>query len=138
MISMVSKWTAEAEATRPTPAVAEWYGMASQRYGAKVNKNDPALVFAAAQEGRVDALKWLKEKGVDVNAKGHADVTPMQRAAWGGHVEAMQWLKEQGADVNAGDIGGETPMHCATWGGHVDAMKWLKEQGTGFLIDGLV
>ncbi|MCL2639462.1 MAG: ankyrin repeat domain-containing protein [Phycisphaerales bacterium] len=92
-------------------------------------KDGYALIHRAAQEGRVDMLGWLKDRGADVNAKTNSGWTPMHSAARGGRVEVMKWLKEQGADVSAKNDDGKTPMFPAANGGHVEAMRWLKEQG---------
>ena len=84
----------------------------------------------AAEEGHVDAMRWLQAQGADVNARNDNGSTPMHDAAWKGHVDAMRWLQAQGADVNARDKKyGDTPMHDAAWKGQVDAMRWLQAQG---------
>jgi len=102
----------------PPPAVAEW--MRGRQL--QVDEKD-AIGFFASHDGRVDALEWLKEQGVDAGA------TLMLSAAWSGRIEVMEWLKEQGAGVNVKDIHGETAMHRAAKNGRVDAMAWLKERG---------
>ena len=87
----------------------------------------------AAEEGHVDAMRWLQAQGADVNARNDYGNTPMHDAAFKGHVDAMRWLQAQGADVNTRNNDGSTPMHSAAWGGRggrqVDAMRWLQAQG---------
>jgi cellulase/cellobiase CelA1 len=86
-------------------------------------------MLLAARGGHIEAMKWLKEQGAEVNVKNPQGETAMHAAAAGGHVEAMKWLKEQGEDINVKDYCERTPMHCAAEGGHAAAIRWLKEQG---------
>ena len=88
--------------------------------------DDKAMILFAAMEGRVDIMKWLKEEGADVNAKGGDGSTPMHVAAGGGHVDAMKWLKEQGANINAKNNNGETPLSIAQTD---EAKEWLRANG---------
>ncbi|AFM28062.1 ankyrin repeat-containing protein [Desulfomonile tiedjei DSM 6799] len=55
----------------------------------------------AAMNGRVEQVKKLLDKGVDVNSRSNSGETPLMAAAWGGHVAVAKLLLEKGADVNA-------------------------------------
>jgi ankyrin repeat protein len=119
-------------------------------------RDSVSAMDTAAMSGQLEAMKWLRGQGVDVNvnmlptvaAYGHVEIavwmivqvedvnvkdnwgrTPMFAAANLGLVEAMAWLKERGADVNATESHGMTPMFWAAGGGHIEAMAWLKQHG---------
>lgn len=113
--------------------------IASITYSGKVAEfgvdNGWTPMHFAAFGGSVEAMEWLKDKGlrIDVNSP-MCSWSPIHCAAYGGQVNAMQWLKGQGVDVNATNNSwqqeaGKTPMHSAAKGGQVDAMEWLKKQG---------
>ena len=95
-----------------------------------LDRHGTEAMHEAAEEGHVDAMRWLQAQGADVNARtDDYGFTPMHDAAFNGHVDAMRWLQAQGADVNTRDDDGATPMHVAALNGHVDAMRWLQAQG---------
>ena len=96
---------------------------------AKINEENETLTHLAAQEGCVDVLDWLKQRGANVNARDRNGWVPMHSAALENRIAVMKWLKEQGVDVNVRNQNGWTPMHVAALEGHVAAMKWLREQG---------
>ena len=57
-------------------------------------------MYAAAQNGDVEALHVLKELGADVNTPNKNGATPVYIAAYLGKVDAIQALAQFGADVN--------------------------------------
>jgi len=111
------------------------------KINAKINDDGETLIHLAAKEGRVDVLTWLKDRGVDINAKTKVyqppqvsriypdGYTPMHLAAQSGRLEAMKWLKEQeggGVDLNAKDDYGRTPLSLADTD---EAKAWLRANG---------
>ena len=67
----------------------------------------------AADEGNLDQVKELVEKGYDVNAFDEdLSCTPLHYAVKGGHIEVVKFLLSAGADVNAHEEEkiGETPL----------------------------
>jgi len=78
----------------------------------------PAIsIYNAAGFGDIEAIKQHLAAGTDVNAKGVAGWTALQRAAWYYHIEIVELLIAAGADVNAkievGDYKGQTPLDLA-------------------------
>ena len=57
----------------------------------------------AIELGRIEVLKYLVKKGVDINAKGYKKQTPLQRAVSKGKLEVLKYLVEKGADIDAKD-----------------------------------
>ncbi|KAI8514405.1 hypothetical protein Bbelb_087290 [Branchiostoma belcheri] len=58
-------------------------------------------LWAAAEEGDTDRVKQLLAEGVNPNAAGYLQDSPLHRAAWNGHHETVSILLTAGADVDA-------------------------------------
>lgn len=76
----------------------------------KLKKNGFTLLHCAAMLGKIEIVKNLVSKGVDVNAKDYKGGTPLLAAA---DVETAKILISSGADVNAKTDNGVTPLHVA-------------------------
>lgn len=93
--------------------------------GVDVNEPDckyhtcqPAIV-AAGMGGRDDAVRFLLDKGADVNAHEPRGQTALMEAAYLGHRETVRLLLSQGADVNvASDYGTPLTWAQAGWNEH--------------------
>ena len=83
----------------------------------------------AAKEGNIKAIKQHIAAGTDVNAKGHAESTPLHWAANGGHKEIAELLIAKGADVNAKSENGVTPLHMTFVYGHKEVAELLIAKG---------
>jgi uncharacterized protein len=85
----------------------------------------------AAFFGKVDAARFLLNKGAEVNArsKNAMENTPLHAAAAGRHAEIIKLLIEHGASVNARQHGGWTPMHAAAQSGDLEIAKTLVAGG---------
>lgn len=97
------------------------------RGGALVTDACCFQLHRAANGGHLEVVKQLlATPGVEVNARGDNDRTPLHFAARGGRVEvAQQLLAARGVDVNAKDFDGTTPLHIATEAGHVEVAQQL-------------
>ncbi len=88
-----------AEPARSADApTADWI----QRRVAEVNKQrvDISALEKAAGDGDLDAIRHLLDAGVDVNAFGPDNNTPLARAASKNRLEAAQLLLDRGAQVD--------------------------------------
>ncbi|CAK8683278.1 myotrophin homolog [Clavelina lepadiformis] len=63
------------------------------------DKGTPILVVAT-DYGHVDVMKYLIEKGADVNKSNSAGITPILVAIWEENYEAVQLLLQKGAKKN--------------------------------------
>jgi ankyrin repeat protein len=95
--------------------------------GADVNS---ALIFTA-RNCPFEVIKLLIEKGADVNVTSNNGRTALMEAASNGSNEAVKLLIEKGADVNAKDNDGRTAlMEAASRGNYaIEIVKFLIEKG---------
>ena len=69
----------------------------------------------AAGVGRLDVVRFLLERGIDVTER-HRGETSLHVAAFGGHVETVSLLIQRGAPVGAEDeTWGTTPLGWAVY-----------------------
>lgn len=97
-------------------------------------------IHLAAENGKLEAIKWLVGQGADINAKGSFGCTPVHfavgmyrgaesKAHYTVKLAMIKWLKERGADINAKDDSGCTPMYYAIKSGQLEIAEWLKDNG---------
>ncbi len=70
-------------------------------------------LLVAAHGGDIWSIRLLLKAGVDVNARGVEDMTPLMLASAGGQVLAVSVLLQCGADPNLRDFYGETALTLA-------------------------
>ena len=83
----------------------------------------------AAQSGHVDIVKYLREKGADVNKTDKFGRTSLYYAIRYHRTDAATYLIREGADVNISDSSGDTPLRVAMHNGDVSICKLLIEYG---------
>lgn len=115
----------------PNPDSALTFMFTRSRMG---EKGDLEGLTTAVMNGRVDQVRALLNKGVDVNARIMGDETPLMYAARGGHLKMAKLLVDHGADVNLQTKQGRTALKAAlsrAWleGGHAEVARFLKEKG---------
>ena len=102
-------------------------------YGADEDGKDEgkASLHAAAEDGNINVVKALLERGIDINSRNPYDHnrTPLDRAAHKGNVDLVRLLIERGAEVDARDDWGWTPLHCASDSGHLEVSRVLIDHG---------
>ena len=83
-------------------------------------------LYKAAGEGRTEIVKYLIEKGADVNFRGKEwGHTPLSEAAGRGFDDVIEVLLKAGADPKIKDRNGYTAFAIAALGGQVDAAEAL-------------
>ncbi|KAG6843524.1 hypothetical protein H0H87_003490, partial [Tephrocybe sp. NHM501043] len=100
----------------------------------------------ATQEGHLEMVEYLLEKGSSIDAASKARVcamqgtahgvclgkyvgTPLHTASSGGNLKVVKHLLENGASVNATAKYVGTPLHAAATGGNLKVVKYLLEIG---------
>jgi len=107
---------------------------------------DPALVAArdkggetplhwAAFSGNVDLVRFLLEKGAEVDAKNIRGLTPLAFTALQGRIQAAGLLIERGADVNVRNPLNMTPLIIAAEQGAVQLVEKLIAAGADVGIE---
>lgn len=113
---------------------------ANQKLAAQMLSEEPNWIHATsstgetalhylAVEGDTEAVKFLIDKGADVNTATPYGDTPLTGAAQAGHVETCLLLIEKGADVNAKDGIDFTAMHHAAKAGKSEILDALLAAG---------
>ena len=131
-----------------------------------VSKPNDFWVLVAAQEGKLDVLKFLESKGADLSTPDN-DGTPrsiqffiflwmtwfqvmlwVYFAAKNGHLHCVRWLIEKGVNLDQTDDAGRSAglkldsrfdtwfswVWAASFKGHVDCVKVLIDNGADFSI----
>jgi tetratricopeptide (TPR) repeat protein len=101
--------------------------------GADINAKMPpigrtALIWASEQ-GHVEVVKLLLQKGANVDEKNFTGGTALMAALEQGQIEIIKLLIGKGADVNIKDINGATPLRKAKEMGRSDIMELLENAG---------
>ncbi len=101
--------------------------------GANVNavkgKYRTTVLMEAAVEGNEEVVKFLLNRGADVNAKDKDGWTSLMGATVEGHLETAQLLLTAGADVNAQNDSGDTALNMAFGMGQFEIADVLLENG---------
>jgi ankyrin repeat protein len=88
---------------------------------------EAGVIFTASRCGRLDIIRTLVSRGVDVNVKDRAGRTAAHEAARNGHVAVLRLLHDLGADLGVKSVRGVSVAHQAAFGGHVAFLKKLGE-----------
>lgn len=83
----------------------------------------------ASLKGRLDTVRALLNRGVNVNARGSNGFTALMMACWWGHLEVARLLLERGANVNAKSPDGYTALMEACRFGRFEVAKLLLKRG---------
>ncbi|CAF3996688.1 unnamed protein product [Rotaria sordida] len=103
-----------------------------------LNITGETALFIATLKDRIDVVKFLIEKGAQVNIQNHCGVSPLHLCAKSGNQELVQMLIQAGANVNIAPQGKipietllavETPLIAAAKKGHVEICEYLIQNG---------
>jgi ankyrin repeat protein len=82
------------------------------------------------KEREMKIIKYLIEKGANVNAKNNDDGdTPLHYACYNDNTEIVKYLFEKGANIYEKSFKGDTALHYACDKGILDMIKFLVENG---------
>merc|ERR1712113_992837 len=87
-------------------------------------------LMLASIEGYLNIVKYLVEKGANVDAFDDKNYTAMMHANANNRLEILKYLMEKGANVDAHNIEESTSsLILACNGGHLEVVKYLVEKG---------
>ncbi len=94
-------------------------------------KRSRDALLSAAEDGRMEDVKFLVKNGADVNiASLKTGRTPLMRAAENGHLDVVAFLLERGARINLkSTYSGKTALMRAAQYGHAQIVILLMEKG---------
>jgi ankyrin repeat protein len=81
----------------------------------------------AAEKGHLHLVRFLLDRGADVNATHQYNRSALYDAAFEGHVQVVRLLLERGAKINAKTEEGNTALHAGLE--NSDVVKILLEKG---------
>lgn len=88
-------------------------------------RNAMNIIYAAANHGKVEILKWLKSRDID-SKRGYAnEITLVHAAAISGSLETLEWLFSLGSNVKGRSSQGQEPIFAAAKSGKIDVIRWL-------------
>lgn len=89
--------------------------------------NSPLHIASKFDYGAI--VRFLLEKGEEIDSLCNKDSTPLMWAAKNGHLCPMNQLLDYGANINKEDDNLETPLHWAVRGNHLESCRLLIERG---------
>ena len=85
-------------------------------------------IWGAAFGGYDDEVRFLLDRGADLNAKTNFGSSALMAASFAGHDSTVRLLLSHGADVNA-DRDGDTPLTYARDRHHPEIVALLRQAG---------
>src|SRR5665647_1709331 len=97
--------------------------------GAAINQTGWNPLIYAAWQGKTDVVKYLLEKGADIDALSPNGISALMMAARGGHFDTVKLLLWEVADPNIRSESGITALAWALKAGNTEIAELLKQAG---------
>lgn len=102
---------------------------AGANVGKIISKSGKTALHMAAEEGRLENVMHLIEKGATVDLKDKKGFTALHYAAQNGRTATVEWLIVKGATADLKDNEGFTALHRAAQNGRTKTAVHLVEKG---------
>lgn len=103
-----------------------------------INKSEYSVIVNAMRmevsKGNLDKIRFLIDKGADLNHKHLLGDTVLHRAAEEGQLNVVKFLVEQGMMVDITNDHGNTALHHAARAGHIQCASVLIDLGADVCI----
>lgn len=93
------------------------------------NQNGDSPLHLAAENGHLEIVKFLIEKGADVLDRNNSGRVALHQAAIKGHIDVMEFLIAQGTPVDAPSLQKYTPLHYTAMWGNKETLEYLIAKG---------
>lgn len=106
--------------------------MVVSRFPEQVNVKDESNripLYWAARSNHADIVRFLVEKGADINGQTNDGWAALHTAAYNGRLESATVLIQLGATVDIQTDDGQTPLYWAARNGHSRLVKLLLAHG---------
>lgn len=100
-----------------------------KRKKSRISFPDACVFLAACSAGDKDEVRFLLEKGVDINISNIDGLTALSQACIDDNLEMVEFLVEMGADLNRSDNEGWTPLHATVSCGFISIARFLLDNG---------
>jgi len=87
------------------------------------------LLHRASYCGQVEVVRFIANRGADINIRDANNNTALHLAADSGSVDIIQLLLDKGISVNLTNANDSTPLHVSAQSGKLEATKTLIERG---------
>lgn len=101
----------------------------SVRKVGKKSKYGNEILPVAIKKPKIDYIKKIRIRGVDINARDKFNRTRLYYAVEWGNEEGVEQLLSHGVDVNVRDVEGNTPLHVAARESTVTIIRRLLRHG---------
>jgi ankyrin repeat protein/beta-lactamase regulating signal transducer with metallopeptidase domain len=95
----------------------------------KIDNDGLKALLDAISDGSLETVRFIIEKGVDVNGQTEHGWTPLLEAIDEGRLDVVKLLVDSGADVNQANKHGWTPLMESADEGQLDIAKYLIKEG---------
>ncbi|NSX83811.1 hypothetical protein GOM44_06360, partial [Wolbachia endosymbiont of Atemnus politus] len=100
----------------------------------KVDMNDKGnddwtILHIASQESNLEMVKYLADKGSNINAKNASGSKPIHIAAREGYKDTVEFFLSKGLSINEFGTANQTLLHYAAMKGRLEVVKYLITQG---------
>jgi cytohesin len=89
----------------------------------------PPLV-AACSKGHTEIVRYLLQKGANVESRNDFGITALHKAARGGHADIVKMLLAAGARVDQPDDEGRTALYLSCMAGRAESVQLLLQHGS--------
>lgn len=95
-------------------------------YGEDINYPGHPSIVMAAHRGKLEEIQYVLDRGADIHAVTHTEVSALWSAAYHNNSEVLRFLLNAGIDLNAH---GGTALQTAAFYGHLECVKILIDAG---------
>ncbi len=90
-------------------------------------------LFYSVRNGDLGMVKFLVERGDDINVLNYENDNALDCSSRYGHLEMVKFLVENGIDINyVNKKFNDNALHTASWYGHFEIVKYLINKGINF------